>query len=66
MDGSEPERGADRDHGRATGVDCLEDLCVVDALQVDRGYARVAVAQLALDDDERHALMGHLDGMSVA
>jgi hypothetical protein len=45
---SEPERGTDRDHGRAAGVDGLDDLCVVDALEVDRGDTEVAVAELAL------------------
>jgi hypothetical protein len=27
---------------------------------------RIGVPELALDDDQRHALMGHLDGMGVA
>ena len=36
------------------------------ALQVDRGDAEVGVAELALDDDQRHALAGHLDGGRVA
>jgi hypothetical protein len=63
---SEPERGADRDHGLAAGVDGLDDLGVVDALEVDRGDAEVAVAELALDDDERRALVSHLDGVGVA
>jgi hypothetical protein len=35
-------------------------------LEVDRGYAEVAVAELALDDDQRDTLAGHLDGMRVA
>jgi len=35
-------------------------------LEVDRGDAEVAVAELALDDDERHALVRHLDGVGVA
>jgi hypothetical protein len=39
---------------------------VVDAQEVDRGDAKVAVAQLALDDDERDALVRHLDGVGVA
>jgi hypothetical protein len=46
-------------------VDGVDDLGVVDALQVDRGDAEVAVAQLALDDDQRDALARHLDGMGV-
>jgi hypothetical protein len=46
---------ADRDHRSATGVDRFDDFGVVDALQVDRGDAEVAVSELALDDDQRHA-----------
>src|SRR4051794_21797084 len=59
--GSETERGAHWDHWRAAGVDGVDDLGVVDALEVDRGDAEVAVAELALDDDERHAFVSHLD-----
>ena len=47
-------------------MDGFDDLGVVDALEVDRGDAEVAVAELALGDDERHALVGHLDGVGVA
>ena len=39
---------------------------IVDALQIDRGDAEVAVAELALDDDQRDAFAGHLDGVGVA
>jgi hypothetical protein len=46
-------------------VDGFDDLAVVDALQVDRGDAEVAVAELALDDDQWHAFAGELDGMRV-
>src|SRR4051794_2476238 len=53
--GLEPKRCADRDHRRAAGVDGVDDLGVVDPLKVDRGDTEVAVAELALDDDERHA-----------
>src|SRR5215207_1593834 len=42
------------------------DLGVVDALEVDRGDAEVGVTELALDDDDRHALARHLDGVRVA
>jgi hypothetical protein len=48
---SESQRGADRDHRRASGVDGLDDLAAVDALQVDAGDAEVAVSELALNDD---------------
>ena len=35
-------------------------------LEVDGGDAEVAVAKLALDDDQRHAFARHLDGVGVA
>ena len=47
------------------GVDGFEDLGVVDDLEVVRGDDEVAVAELALDDDERHALVRHLHGVCV-
>jgi hypothetical protein len=47
-------------------VDGLDDLGVVDALQVDGRDTEVAVAELALDHDERHALVSHLDGVCVS
>src|SRR5215211_7529954 len=62
---SEAERWVDLDHGCAAGVDGVDDLGVVDALEGDRGDAEVAVAELALDDDQRDALVGHLDGVRV-
>jgi hypothetical protein len=46
-------------------MDGCDDLGVVDALEVDRGDPDVAVPELALDDDERHALVSHLDGVCV-
>src|SRR3989337_157066 len=61
-----PERAVYGDHRRAAAVDGVDDLGVVDALEVDRGDAEVGVPELALDDDQRHALAGHLDGMRVA
>src|SRR5215207_2858587 len=62
---SEPQRGADGDHGRASGVHGLDDLAAVDALEVDGGDAQVAVSELALDDDQRYAFTSHLDGVGV-
>src|SRR5262249_16138548 len=62
---SGPERGAGRGHWGAAGVDSFDDLGVVDALEVDRRYAEVAVPELALDDYERNALVRHLDGVGV-
>jgi hypothetical protein len=54
------------DHRRAAGVHGLDDLSVVDALEVDRGDPKVAVAHLPLDDDEWHSFVRHLDGVRVA
>jgi hypothetical protein len=62
---SESERCVDWDHRGAAGVNSFDDLAVVDALQVDRSDAEVAVAELALDDDQRHAFASELDGMRV-
>jgi hypothetical protein len=44
----------------------LDDLGVVDALQVDGRDAKVAVAELSLDYDERYAFVGELDGVRVS
>ena len=52
--------------GRPAHVDGGDDLLGVDALEVDRGRAEVGVAELALDDVQRHALSGELKGMRVA
>src|SRR5688500_6772112 len=64
--GSEPQRCADGDHRSAPGVDGVNDLAAVDALQVDAGDAEVAVPELALDNDQRHALASALDRVGVA
>jgi magnesium-transporting ATPase (P-type) len=48
------------------GVDGGDDLFGVDALPVDRGRAELGVAELALDDVERHAFAGEFDGAGVA
>ena len=58
--------GAGGKHWRGSCVDGLDDFAVVDALQVDGRDAEVGVAELALDDVERNALAGHLDGVRVA
>ena len=47
-------------------MDGFDDLGVVDALEVDGGDAEVAVAELALDDDQRHTFASHLAGVRVA
>jgi hypothetical protein len=56
----------DGHHRGAAGVDRVDDLGAVDALEVDRGDAEVGVPELALDDDQRHALARHLHGVGVA
>jgi hypothetical protein len=43
-------------------VDGFDDLARVDALEIDRGHAEIAVAELALDDAERDAFAGEFDG----
>ena len=43
----------------------VDDLRVIDSLEVGRGDPEVRVPQLALDDDERDAFVGHLDGVRV-
>src|SRR4051794_6322216 len=52
--------------GGRRAVDGLDDFVGVNALQVDRGHAKVAVAELALDDVERDAFVGEFDGVRVA
>jgi hypothetical protein len=44
-------------------VDDADELAAVDALQVDAGDPEVGV--LALDDDEGHAFVCHLDRVCV-
>src|SRR4051794_19497243 len=60
------EADAGRDHRCSPSVDGLDDLVGVDALQVDRSDAEVAVAELALDDVERDAVVREFDGVRVA
>jgi hypothetical protein len=46
-------------------VDGVDDLGIVNVLQIDRRDAEVAVAELPLDDYERHPFASHLDGVGV-
>src|SRR3954453_8712918 len=62
---SRRERAVYAAQRRAAGVDGVDDLGVVEALEVDRGDAEDRVTGLALDDDQRNALTGHLDGVRV-
>src|ERR687891_1680839 len=63
---SDAQRALDGHHRGAAGVDGVDDLGVVDALEVNGGDPEVGMPELALDDDQRHALAGHLDGVRVA
>jgi hypothetical protein len=47
-------------------VDSVDDLGVIDAPQVHRCDREIGVAELALDDEQRHALAGHFDGVGMA
>ena len=47
-------------------VDDVDDLCVVDAVEIDRGHTEVRVTELALDDVHRDAFPGHLDRVRVS
>jgi hypothetical protein len=62
---SEGKGCVDLDYRCAPGVDLVDDLGAVDALQVDLGDAEAGMAELALDDDQWHALACHLDGVRV-
>jgi hypothetical protein len=58
-------RAVTRILGARAGMDGLDDLGIVDPLQVDRSDSEIAVAELALDDDQRHAFTSQLDGVRV-
>ncbi len=47
----------------AAGVNGLDDLGVIDPFEIDTGDAEVAMAELTLDHDQRHAVASHLDGV---
>jgi hypothetical protein len=47
-------------------MDGVDDLGVVNALQIDACDPEVGVPELALDDDQRHPLVGHLHSVGVA
>jgi hypothetical protein len=51
--------------GARRAVDGRDDLLGVDPLRVDAGRAEVRVAQLPLDDVQRHALTRELEGVGV-
>ena len=43
----------------------LNDLRAVDSLQVNRRDSEVGMSELALDNDQRHTRVGHLDRVSM-
>ncbi|HEY5171328.1 MAG TPA: hypothetical protein VIK54_06335 [Acidimicrobiia bacterium] len=51
--------------GAGAFVDGVHDLGVVDATQVHGGDPEVGMPELPLDDHERHALVRHLDRVSM-
>jgi hypothetical protein len=64
--GRDREAVRGRYHRRWAFVDGVDDLGVIDSAQVHRRDRKVGVlAELALDDEQRHSLARHLDGMSV-
>ena len=65
MRGLLSEARARGEHWRWSAVNGVDDLADVDALEIDAGDAEVRVAELALDDQERDALTGHLDSVSM-
>ena len=62
---SEPKPGASGHHRRAARAHGRDDLFGVDPLEIDRGGAETGVAELALDDVQRHALVRELERVGV-
>jgi hypothetical protein len=46
-------------------MDGLDDFVGVDSLEIDRRHAEIPVAELALNDIQRHTLAQQLDRMRV-
>jgi hypothetical protein len=61
-----PESSAGWQYWRGSLVDGVDDLAAVDPFEVNAGDAEVRVSKLALDDDEWHALAGHLNRVGVS
>jgi hypothetical protein len=60
------EPGTRGDDRRRPTVDHADDLAAIDALKVDAGDPEVRVPELALDDDQRDAFVGHLHRVCVS
>jgi hypothetical protein len=54
-----------RDHRCGTLVHRVNDLGVIDLTEIHRGDRQVSVPELALDDEQRHPLAGHLDRVGM-
>jgi len=63
--GHSVQAGRGRDHRCGPRVDRLNDLRGVDPLQIDRRDPEVGVSELALDHDQRYALVRHLDSVGM-
>jgi hypothetical protein len=46
-------------------VNGFDDLAAIDALQLNEDDAEVAAPEFTLDDDQRHPVARHLDGLRV-
>jgi hypothetical protein len=47
-------------------VDGVDDLRVVDPLEINRGDPEMCMPELALDNEQRHSLVSHLDRVGVS
>src|SRR5918995_4611307 len=63
--GSEPEPGAGGHHRRAPRAHGRDDLLRIDPLEVDRGRTEAGMAELTLNDVQRHALTRELERVRV-
>jgi hypothetical protein len=59
------EAGTGGNRRRWPPVNGADDLAAVDALQVDARDGKVGVPKLPLDNNQRNALVRHLDGVRV-
>jgi hypothetical protein len=63
---SEPKPVSGRDHRRWPLVNGVDDLGVVDPAEVHRRDPEIGMPELALYDQQRDTLAGHLDGVSMS
>ena len=60
------QTGRRGDHRRASRVNGVNDLRVVDGLEINRRDPEMGMPELALDHDQRHAFVSHLDRVGVS